>query len=390
MKKTLLITVAAIVVLIALFAWAYLMFIGTPESVNDVFTNFGFGTDTSREVTIVDPIDTPDEVALVDTTGEALRQLTTRPIAGFIAINASGTQHIRYAERGTGHIYSLDLTSGEERRLSGTTIPRVTTATFSETGQFVALQSLENNVRDTFVGEIIETENKVSGTSLPPNTTNLLFVDNEVFYTVANEFGSTVYSYNLITTSLQTRVTVPFTNIILSWNSDVLHLYNQYTRLLEGSLYRITPDLSLEALLPGGFGFLAQVHQNEIVYTTITNNALITTRLNTTTGEEVVLPILAIPEKCSFDSGTSNLLWCASELDTSSLDYIEDWYKGTFSAQDYLWKIDLKVGEVVLISDLSIEASRQIDVRDLQVQDDQLFFANKIDNTLWMYDVATN
>jgi hypothetical protein len=82
MKKSLLITIGILTLLIVIGIWAYLFMYGAPKNADEVFARFGIGG--NEEI-----IPVPLEDTRIDVTSESepnvpkrLRQLTTRPVAG--------------------------------------------------------------------------------------------------------------------------------------------------------------------------------------------------------------------------------------------------------------------------------------------------------------------
>jgi hypothetical protein len=138
--KKILIILGVIIILVLGAAWAYVFIYGVPENADEIFARFDRAGDA--------PVFTGDENSGDIDVGEGddgmnegvvsrLRQLTTRPVAGAVFTTAG----IRYVERGTGHVYEIDLASGEERIVSGTTLQRTIRAVFSPDGTHVALTS---------------------------------------------------------------------------------------------------------------------------------------------------------------------------------------------------------------------------------------------------------
>ena len=127
--KKLLIILGSLLTIAILGAWLYLFTYGTPENGGEIFSRFGFGKNTDIPEVIVDREDAAVDVGEGESGNvERLRQLTVRPVAG-AGFSDTG---IFYVEEGTGHVYHIDLATGEEKLLSGTTIPGARHALFSE------------------------------------------------------------------------------------------------------------------------------------------------------------------------------------------------------------------------------------------------------------------
>jgi hypothetical protein len=96
-----------------------------------------------------------------------------------------------------------------------------------------------------------------------------------------------------------------------------------------------------------------------------------------------------IDDKCVFDSENTDGVWCASPLTVPNGDYLENWYKGVVTSEDYLWYTNLEDQTSTLLGDLSSLAGRIVDVTDLTVnhKNNLLLFGNKLDGALWLYKV---
>jgi hypothetical protein len=143
MKKLLLILGVVLILLLGA-AWAYVFIYGVPENAEEIFGRFDragdapvfTGDENSGDIDVGDRSDGMNEGVV-----SRLRQLTTRPVAGAIFT----PEGIRYVERGTGHVYQIDLVSGGERMVSGTTLQRTIRAIFSPNGNYVALTNGARN-----------------------------------------------------------------------------------------------------------------------------------------------------------------------------------------------------------------------------------------------------
>lgn len=394
MKKPLLITLGITLILLILALWGYLMFFGTPESSQEVFSDLGFDI-TERPVTIRE--ETPDNspATLVDTQGEALRQLTTRPTAGFTTFFSSSTQSdmVRYAEQGTGHIYEINLTTGEERRVSGTTIPRVTEAQFSDDGTYVALTSITQSIRDVFAGTITASADSgsITGQNLPPGADEIDLDGSKVYYILADEEGTTGFRLDLATNDQAILFEVPFTQIRMIWPYSEIYFYNRVATAFQSGLYQIT-STGFTPISRAAFGRVALLNDEMTVLTETTTTELIATAQVRGGSKETPLGVVTLPEKCVFDAIVADTLLCAAPIETPDQNYLTAWYQGVVTSNDFLWEVDLTTGEAALLSDFTGESGRTIDVRAMQSDavTNNLYFINKIDNTLWLYDLLVS
>jgi hypothetical protein len=94
-----------------------------------------------------------------------------------------------------------------------------------------------------------------------------------------------------------------------------------------------------------------------------------------------------LKEKCVFDTAQEGAVWCAAPLDVANTSYVEDWYKGTITSEDYLWFTELSTQSSTLKGDLPTLAGKTLDVAGMTIDNNGkvLLFGNKIDQTLWIF-----
>ena len=123
MKKSIILSIGALVIFLLLAVWGYLFFFGTPESSDEFFTDLGLNGEVDTSY-VPPPVEVATSTPTVNMKRPKLRQLTTKPVAGFAEIIRSTTTPavVYYVEQGNGHIFTIDTKSGEEVRVSRTTV----------------------------------------------------------------------------------------------------------------------------------------------------------------------------------------------------------------------------------------------------------------------------
>jgi hypothetical protein len=392
MNRALVITIGIVIIILVLGVWVYLMLFGTPEKPGEVFTNLGFEI-SQQDTAITPPSPNIPLETLVDTqSGASLRQLTTRPIAGFTFASTSNGTAVRYVERGTGHVYQILLESGTESILSGTTIPRVSEAVFSPDANTVALSSYTNNQSDVFVGKL-SADGNLLGISLQPGAENIAFSsDDEVLYTIATQGTTRGYTHNIDTLAQTELFSMNYTNLDVGWGSDlnVTYLATKPSQELEGFIYTVAGNILTPATF-SAYG-LSALFNNDYILTTYIKDGVYTSSAIDTDGISYDLPLIALKEKCVFDTNNSNLVWCAAPIQDISTSYVEDWYKGIITSEDYLWRINIATQTAQLFADPERLTGRSVDIKSIAISSDGtlLTFTNKINQTLWLFETTTN
>lgn len=395
MKKSVIIISGILILTILVAVWIYLLFFGTPRTPNEVFANLGIsGGVDSAPITFDTDLPAQEPVTKIAQPTSALQQLTTRPVAGMqVQYGAQGPK-VWYMERGTGYIYQIDLTTRVETQLSQVTIPLVTKATFAPDGSSVLYSRTAPTTEHT-IAVFATTSNQLVVTdfiTLPPVAENIVYeTDTTVLYTIPSDQNTIGYRYDITTEIREELFIVPLTQITMSWGEgrDSMVLYTKPDFRLPGYAYTIVNN-ELVPYGPSGKGLTVTGTDSYGVFTTLPEQATRpTTNFVLATGEVYDVLQVLIPEKCAVSQADTDQLWCASPSERVNQSFVNDWYKGTVSTNDYLFSLSIRRESGRLLADFQEDTGRVIDVTDLQVDQAKanLLFRNRIDNTLWRYDL---
>lgn len=383
MKKFLIIF-GVVLLLIIGAVWTYIFLYGAPQSVDDIFARFT--TTEEREPSNVDTGSTVD-VGYSDDPEEdvprtRLSQLTTRPVAGAVLLDGA----IRYVERGTGHIYEINLMTRQEKKISGVTRPRTTGAVFAPGGDHVALTA------ETQQGDVTVLATLANGsldiTALPEGAEEPYFSEagDALHFFVPSTQGGSGYRYSLADQKTITDFTIPLRDVRVLWGAPTLIL-TKPSAYANGYLYRVE-NSGLSYITEGGSGLMATRHASSSIVSYKDADRWITrdTRTGTTYDTFVVFP-----EKCTVDRSTPYRVFCASPINLDEDgQYPDDWYKGITTFTDSLLYIDSTDGRVGVVSNLEDEAGRPIDIRAIgtDATGNRIHFINKYDGSLWLLDLT--
>jgi hypothetical protein len=385
MKKTYLIIIGITAVLVLLAIWVYLLIYGTPKPVENFFTDFSFTGDTSIDNIIPTSEVTPDtEIALEDT---PLRQLTTRPVVGMGVHTENNGTFMRYVEAGTGHVFSINLETGAEIRLSNITIQNVEAATFDENSANVILQTGSGVDLLTLGGE-----NTAVRETLTQKMADVTFTTSgQILYTTITSDGVLGLSLEPGTKTTRTIFTVPFQSATVLFskdNSGPHYVYPKVSSVLPGYLYTLASE-QIKSLGISGTGLSALAQGDRIVFTRVVGGEPLSRSFNPKTNTSIAIPVVAEPKKCVIAPLATSIMYCGNERVSYGNNFPDDWYKGTRSFSDQLLKIDLDKGSASTLINPKEILGRDIDVTELDISTDGevLYFINKNDNTLWMYEI---
>ncbi len=364
--------------------WGYLFLYGAPDKPREVFSNLGFRAaqiDGSTSRTVEGTLPVPKDATRLSLGTSQLEQITTKAVAGFTFL-ADEPEVILYAERGTGHVFEIDFATGLERQISLTTIPGTVSVVFSEDGSRAAFTTHEGYTKKTSTGNLVDGDS-MQLMELRSNAEDITFLDADtVAYTTIGT-GSTVgYSRNAETFEETKLFEVALGDSITKWSNGKTVIQPKPTHLFEGALYEVQ-NSKLSPLTKAASGFYGFLFNAIPVYSMVENKQY---KGAAALGAGVVPQgIVLLDEKCA-EQSTSSVLWCAAPL-VADDTYLESWYKGTITSEDYIWKVNITSGSTELVGDIPKLGGKTLDVLDLTQNQDgsKILFINKIDNTLWIY-----
>ena len=356
-------------------------------------------------------IPTPTPVSTTPNTNTANTDVSTTPTkdkaktAPIIKPTAPLTEFVpslRYVEKATGNIYQTFADKINEQKFTTTIIPTVYDAYFGDNGNSVVMRYLneDGNTIESFVGtmpkEILGEDTSVSnelvGSFLPENIKDI---------SVSPDSSSIFYLFNSGESTLGTTATAsgdkknqifnsPFNEWLSQWPNDrMITLNTKPSFTAPGFMYFIDPTVKKINKILGdikGLTTLTSPNGKLILYN---DNNLSLHIYNTDTSDSMSIGIKTMPEKCTWNSGSS-LLYCAVPKYISGSNYPDVWYQGEISFSDNIWKISIENGEAKDIADpTSFTNGEDIDGIKLSLDSNgnYLFFINKKDSYLWELNI---
>ncbi len=320
---------------------------------------------------------------------------STTSIPTIVVKNTETVPALRYVESSTGNIYETFVDKIDEKRISDTTIPNIHDAFFVDNGNAVVLRYLRDDGRtiESFLGQIKkvvlggDASIELKGSFLPQNIIDLSVSSDLKNFFYLFEFGDGVTGINTFAAD-QKKVQIfdsPFTEWISAWaNSRLITLTTKASYKYAGFLYALDPQSkSFNKVLSNILGLttLASPGGKSILYSGSDLGLKIFDMDKKTSTD---LGLRGLPEKCAWGSGSENV-YCAIPSNPSTGKYPDDWYQGSVSFNDVIWKINTKTNAAQMLAD-PIQAAKV--VMDgtrlfLDQKENYLFFFNKKDSTLW-------
>lgn len=337
-----------------------------------------------------------------------LRQISNVPTAGAMATSTrifrNGTSTaitVRYLERATGHVYDTRVDTMEKKRVTNTTIPRVYEALFNKNGTFAILRYLDDDEKtiETFIGKIPESdagrEGTLTGEFLPRDTKDVSVspTKDEIYYLTENKEGSDGFVASLKNPAQRTRVfSFPFTEWISQWPAvGTITLTSKASYAAAGYAYSLSLDGKTEVeKLIGGFSGLTTLVNNDFsraIFSSASQNRITLHFVNPKTHASIPTVFGTLPEKCVWGKDGISL-YCGIPGSLPRAAYPDEWYQGVVSFTDSIWKIDTDTwASFDLLEPGDLGSNFDIIKPFLSPDERYLFFTNKKDMTLWVFDL---
>ncbi len=310
---------------------------------------------------------------------------------------------VRYAAKATGNIYQTFADKIEERKFSGTIIPKLYDSYFGNRGQSVVMRYLKADDRtiETFVGTLPKeylgadpsANNEIKGFFLPNDIKDI---------SISPDISKMFYLFdsgdNMVGTTLSfldnKKVQVfdsPFTEWLSQWpNSNTITLTTKPSNSVPGHMYSL--DLIKKSLTKilgniNGLTTLGSPNGKLILYG---DNNLSLNVYHADSRNSDVLGVKTLPEKCVWGK-TSDVIYCAAPKLLGLGAYPDSWYQGEISFNDQFWKIDIKTENGTMILDPTTIVTRGEEIDGIKLALDEgenyLFFVNKKDSFLWRLEL---
>jgi len=325
-----------------------------------------------------------------------LQQLTTTPVAGFVATTTNGgTPSVRFVERITGNIYQIDPEKTEAVRITNTTIPGVYEAVWNKDATRVVLRYLdENDVIKTFNAHIVggTSISTLDGRFLPDDIDFFTVGDGgeNIFYTVRGDRETLLKKSSFNGSGVETIYRSFLHELLYEiTNSGKIFFTTKASGLVTGLVYSLEEkgDVVPEKILGSVLGLTVNTspYGDRILLSQSVSGGFSLFLFEIKTREMRLFSVKTLPEKCVWSQTKRNLVYCGVPNFTPKDLYPDSWYKGKISFSDSIWEIDVSSDVTRLLVDLRNESDFAIDVTNPAISEfgEYLFFTNKKDSSLW-------
>jgi hypothetical protein len=396
--RTILIIIAAVVVILGLGVGAYFMFFTSspgvavsPGGTLPANGTTGQGNQNQQGGSGSNVAGSPVKIA------ERLIKIDSGPVvSGEIVLDQKsvssttpGDISVQYLQRQSGNIYSYLVRAGTLTRISNKTVPGIQSASWLPNGSMAYVRYLSGN-DFSIINTYALPANGSNGFFLPQNLNGISVASSSVLALAVSASGATGSLLHTDGTKNGQAFSTPLSMLSAQFAGKGAYLvYTKPSSTLDGYAYIVdsTGRFSLAAGPGKGLSALASPSGKWLVVSFMTGTAMQLELVNTTSHETISLPIGTIADKCVWAADDSVVYCGVPKNPSSNFAYPDDWYQGAAHFSDQIWKINVTGRYAQLVLDIPTVAKTEVDATALAVDpaSQELVFLNKNDGSLWAY-----
>jgi hypothetical protein len=297
---------------------------------------------------------------------------------------------VRYIDRQSGNVYEYRAIQRSLTRILNKTLPGIQEASWFADGSTAIVRYLETTGGVESISSYVLPVNGATGFFLQSNLSQaLVLAPNSLFTLAINASGSVGGVAKSDGTGAKTVFTATLSSILVHQDGTALIASTKAAAEVGGYAFSISPSGVLTTILGPfrGLTVLPSPDGKSIVYSYTDGTDFHLSILDAGTGASTDLPLQTFAEKCVWASNSLSV-YCAipSSLEGTMPD---NWYQGTVTLSDRIWRIDLSNRLATLVLDPHDSAKTDIDMVNLSIDPNQrvLVFRNKKDSSLWAYSL---
>ncbi|MBI5456230.1 hypothetical protein HY969_00650 [Candidatus Kaiserbacteria bacterium] len=307
--------------------------------------------------------------------------------AAFVA----STTNLRFMERATGHLFDVDVETGEVKRISNTLVPKAYGASFAPDGSVIAWTDV-NGSPEVFSGTLATSSSTSSPSSLqttdlgPGITAIVPNVSTKQFLSIVEDGNS----FALMSSGWKGEDPVRVAATALRdwhifWGERIV-LSQAPATGIDGYAYEVSLNGIFTPLVRAVPGLTVLPHPRESALLISSDNGSLNLSVSTSSAMRVGLSVRTIADKCVWVPDKSLIAYCAVPESLSSSRFLDEWYAGALHTEDAWWKVDAKAGSAELLFSPHSDMGVSLDVTAPAIDDGgaYLSFINARDQSLWI------
>jgi len=301
---------------------------------------------------------------------------------------------VNYIDRQSGNVFSYAVTAKTVTRTSNKTIPGIQSASWLPTGSMAYVQYLsgaDSATINSYGLSATSSDGFFLLQNLASVTASPIGVSPSILSLASGANGSAASLLNTNGTHGVIIFSSPLSALRVSYAGKQFLAYTKPAGGLAGDAYIVDTDGNFSRIAgpKNGLVALASPSGKWVLVSFTQNNVMRMGLVNTTTNEELSLPVSTIADKCVWAADDSAIYCGVPVSPRAGAIYPDDWYQGAVQFSDRLWKIQVAGRYAQLVLDFSKETQTALDAEALAVDsaNSNLVFVNKNDNSLWSYSL---
>ncbi len=312
-------------------------------------------------------------------------------------IPASKIPVVRFAERGTGYLYDVEITGQNSKKTSGTVLSRTAEAYFGDGGETIIFRYVKDDNQGvaTYLGRRVAptattSDGTIKGEFLPDNIVDITFSSDgkNILFLLPTGNGVAGISMKSDGTGKKQLFSSSFSEWLLDWASGVPVLTTKATALLPGQAYFVPKSGVFQKIAGGVTGLTTKISPDgkSLLYNVSGGGGLTLHIKRLSDGSDINIGLQTLPEKCIW-AKNSLVFYCAASKTATRGEYPDSWYQGVTHFNDSFWKIDASTG---IMYEVSNGEGNNLDAIRLSLDSTEtyLVFIDKNTESLWALNMG--
>lgn len=309
-------------------------------------------------------------------------------------LSADKTKIIYYSAE-NGNVWQVSFDGSDTTRISSAILNNLVKIIWSPDKTKVisiyqdATENITKNIYDYKTGKVSPLGSYIQEIAWSPNNDKIAYQ-----YTNDATNENNISTANADGTKWQNVFQTRMKNVTLDWVGSEISFYEKPSGIAPSSLFLLNPlTKNLTKVLSDIYGLSVKwsPQKNKVLYSkTASNGKNISLYVAKKDGSnEANTAIFTLAEKCVW-SQDNRTIFCAIPKNINEAAILpDDFYKGSFTADDEFWKINLETGEKTALIQNWERGYEIYDAADLFLSpmEDYLFFVNKKDGLLYSIEL---
>lgn len=316
-------------------------------------------------------------------------RVSTSPVAGAGFVNATATPiTLRYVERSTGHIFDVDVETGEVSRRTNRLIPKVYEASIGPKDAIIARTVTEAGERETFVGQLATTTvdgfTPLTGVDLGPAVREIAFTQSGIVFTSKSTTGTQLIQAELDGSKPKELRIFGAGDFRLTHANGRTILSEKPQSGMSGYAYEAGTALTPLARAVPGLTIAVRAASSTATLIGSDDGSRLWLSVRATRDSTLMpLDIATVADKCVWMQGISLTAYCAVPKSTMP-GFLTNWHRGTVHTADTWHLVDAGAGKTEKFFEMREDDAIDVEHPIADAGGNYLAFINARDKSLWL------